>query len=426
MQQKTIIHKKVLGEKGQIKHHYDAFPFSLKECTVAGEAAMHYGFTPVESLRPSEIDPISKKVCRSIKNKLPNEILNKPAFNLEEKATLLRMYRNKTFENFPHPTMIFYEKPMVRVRNSKYLYKHQQNLDIFGVNQSIAEALVIQSTFAILEEEGFENLKVTVNSIGDQESSEQHERELIEYIRTVMDKLPEKTREMCKKNPYTLFKSEEKGIEEIKEKAPLPISFLSEKSRIHFKEVLEYLEVLEIPYDIDHYLIGARSIQEHTVFSIKSTDEKTDTDSRTQTEVISAFGIRYNSLTKKLGYNKSSSAAGSYIIYQKDIRKKAKAPSKKALQPKFCFVHLGFEAKIKSLKVVELLRKEKIPMCHCLTKNKLAGQMTTADRLKLPYLLIMGQKEALEGTIMVRNIENRSQETVHLAHLPTYLKKISR
>ena len=93
-------------------------------------------------------------------------------------------------------------------------------------------------------------------------------------------------------------------------------------------------------------------------------------------------------------------------------------------KPKIYFIQLGFEAKLKSLSVIELLRKAKIPIAQSLNKDSLATQLSTAERLNVPYTIIFGQKEAMEGTVIVRNMENRSQDTISIEKLPEYLKKI--
>ena len=46
--------------------------------------------------------------------------------------------------------------------------------------------------------------------------------------------------------------------------------------------------------------------------------------------------------------------------------------------------------------------------------------MTT---LKLVLDSVLGQKEALDGTVIVRNMNNRSQDTIKIKNLSEHLKK---
>jgi histidyl-tRNA synthetase len=38
--------------------------------------------------------------------------------------------------------------------------------------------------------------------------------------------------------------------------------------------------------------------------------------------------------------------------------------------------------------------------------------------------LILGQREVIDSTVIIRNMANRSQETVKVADLPAYLKNL--
>ena len=93
-------------------------------------------------------------------------------------------------------------------------------------------------------------------------------------------------------------------------------------------------------------------------------------------------------------------------------------------KPKFYLVQLGREAKIKTLGLIENLRSNRIPVHHFIGKDKLTAQLQSAEQLKVSYLIIIGQKEALDGTATIRNMSTRAQDTIPLAQLPDYLKKI--
>ena len=74
--------------------------------------------------------------------------------------------------------------------------------------------------------------------------------------------------------------------------------------------------------------------------------------------------------------------------------------------------------------MIDILRKENIYINHSLGRDKMGGQMATAERLKVPYILIMGKKEAMDDTIMIRDVSTRAQETIKIAELSAHLKKL--
>ena len=107
------------------------------------------------------------------------------------------------------------------------------------------------------------------------------------------------------------------------------------------------------------------------------------------------------------------------------VKNAAKKVYKQLPKPKFYLVQLGREAKMRTLSLIESLRANRIPVHHFLGKDKLAVQLANAEALNVSHLIIIGHKEALDGTATIRNIETRAQDTILLELLPEYLKKIS-
>jgi hypothetical protein len=93
-------------------------------------------------------------------------------------------------------------------------------------------------------------------------------------------------------------------------------------------------------------------------------------------------------------------------------------------KPKICFIQLGSDAKLKSLNVIEILRKAHIPIHHTLAKDSLSTQLASAEKIGCPYAIIFGQKEALEDSVLVRDMKTRSQETVKIKDLAHYIKEL--
>ncbi|GAG98901.1 unnamed protein product, partial [marine sediment metagenome] len=68
-------------------------------------------------------------------------------------------------------------------------------------------------------------------------------------------------------------------------------------------------------------------------------------------------------------------------------------------------------------------RKAKIQVAESFGKDSLKAQLTMADRIGAKYTLLLGQKEALEGTIIIRDMETGRQETVKLEKVIREIKK---
>jgi histidyl-tRNA synthetase len=133
----------------------------------------------------------------------------------------------------------------------------------------------------------------------------------------------------------------------------------------------------------------------------------------------------YDYLGKQLGSRKPNPAVGGAIGVDRIIEGGfAEHLSPRILKkPKVFFIQFGFEAKLKSLPIIEAMRKAKIPLRQSLSKDSLSAQLSQAERMGVPWVVILGQREVIENTVIVRNMENRSQDVVAVAELSDYIKK---
>ncbi|HAO65014.1 TPA: hypothetical protein DCQ44_03490 [Candidatus Taylorbacteria bacterium] len=259
---------------------------------------------------------------------------------------------------------------------------------------------------------------VELNSLGDRDSASRFNRELNNYYKKYLSELPLALRNLLKTDPSLVVTADNPKAKELAVEAPQSISCLSEPSRTQFKEVLEFMETLNIPYRINPGLIANRNIYSEIVFMIRRVNA-------TPEEAPCAIGFRYNSVSKRIGYKKEISAARVVIYLPKSkvgpVIKNGNRKNKKAL---FYFIHIGFEAKLKCLHTLEMLRKASLPVVYSLIKDTLTLQLIHAEQCSVPYILLMGQKESMEHTVLVRVAKNSSQETVPLMELSTHLKKL--
>ncbi|MSR78809.1 MAG: hypothetical protein EXS59_01545 [Candidatus Taylorbacteria bacterium] len=386
-----------------------------KNIDLPAETALYYGFSITDTPVITKEDVKRARAITEPELRGRESLDTLKKFSVEEKTALMRMYEERKLEATPQPVMCYFDKPIIHEGSEQKITGKDRlvSLEIMGDHSSISEAILIKTTLEILKEEGFQNLSVNLNSVGDRETVVRFTKELTAYYRKNVAELPAHCRQLMKKDIFSLLSCKNEKCRIIKDSAPKSMNFLSEASRAHFKEVLEYMEMLEIPYEIDHFLVGNRAFSCQTVFEIH------DNDSKDKCEAL-ASGVRYSNIAKRLGYKKDLPGIGVHLSF-KEINS---IKNIKFLKPKIYFIQLGFEAKLHSLKIIEILRKEKIPMYQAISRDKLSSQLGMAETMKIPYTIIMGQKEAIENTVIVRDMGNRSQETIKIGDLPRYLKRL--
>ncbi|MFA4975618.1 MAG: histidine--tRNA ligase [Candidatus Paceibacterota bacterium] len=396
----------------------------------AQEVAVYYGFKPIDTPMMEHIDvftssigegtDIVDKEMYTLKTKGGDHLALKP----EHTASLVRAYIEKGMQNMPQPVMFYQYGPVFRHDNpqrGRYRQFWQFDLDSLGSDKSIIDALIIKVGMSILEEAGATNLSVDINSIGDKECRHVYIKELTNYYKKHINNLAHVDRERLKTNPLRILDSKEEKTKEINDGAPDAISFLCVSCKKHFKEVLEYLEEMNIGYTINKNLVRGLSYYTRTVFEIIEQGGGEE-----GAPLTLAGGGRYDYLARQIGSKKDVPAVGFSIGVDRIIASPwyKKLSPRILKKPKIYFIQLGSEAKLKSLNIIEILRKAHVPIAQSLSKDSLGSQLAIAEKLSVPYALIFGVKEALEDSVIVRDMSNRSQETVKLSKLLDYLKEI--
>lgn len=393
--------------------------FIAKHADTPLEVAIYYGFRP--------IDPptITKDDLAKTKNLEPadEDSVKNPSRSYpptEEQVALTRTYLEKNLTSEPQPLLLYSRGPLPRERQKlkKGASEVACILEIFGTTKSVAEALLIDTSITILKEEGYKNLFVEINNLGGRESASRFQRELVNYFRKHINELPAVCRQAMKKNIWPLLNCTHEKCKELSANAPRAVSFLNEAERSHFKEILEFLETFDLPYQISNHLIGNRTTATGTIFEVRHQKESAESES-----TVLACGSRHDDIAKKIGGKKEIPSASVVLTYQKIIKNK-KHDDHQVKKPKVYFIQLGFEAKLKSLKIIEILRQNKIPVYQSLSRDKIGSQLIIAEKMRIPFIMIVGQKEALENSVIVRNMENRSQDTISVSDLPKYLKRL--
>lgn len=398
------------------KKHIEVSP----EFEAASATARHFGFVP---LPPPEIEKqditAAKRFDESHLETVHPWSVGAERFSgyLEEKIAIMRNYFEKKWAGLGFPLMGYYEGPLKGNPHIRRLEDARtMNLEIIGAAKPIAEAMAIETAFAILKDRyDGEELMIEINSVGDKESMSRFSRELGSYCRREAGRLPSSMRQEVKKSIFSIFTINDERAREFVDNAPKPMNFLSEPSRLHFSEVLEYLESLHLPYEINPKLIGSRSYCTETVFEIRGKKE------------MLAIGERYNSVAKRVWGRKEMPALGVAILMHPHFVTRSavrKGSGKKEADARFYFIQFGDDAKKKCLSVIEEMRKAQIPVHQSLSKDKLSLQLASAEKMCIPYIIMMGQKEAMEECVMVRNMTTRVQETIELKVLIPHLKKL--
>ncbi|MGD0576473.1 MAG: histidine--tRNA ligase [Candidatus Staskawiczbacteria bacterium] len=337
----------------------------------------------------------------------------------EGTAPVMRSYIEHGMHNMPQPVKLWYIGPFFRYERpqaGRFRQFHQFGFEAIGENNPSVDGQIIQMSFDVLKELGFKNITIEVNSIGDSECRPYFKKILASYFRSKKASLCSDCQRRLKENPLRILDCKEEKCQRVKAGAPQIIDHLCENCHAHFKQVLEFLDELELPYTLNPYLVRGLDYYTKTVFEIV---EKSEDGNNLGTLI---GGGRYDNLAKMLGGHDSPACgcAGGIeriITLMKD--REAKKPSlqndpKGTPEAKIFLAQLGQLAKRKSMKLFEEFRAAKIPVSESFSKDSLKAQLRTANKLGIRWVLIFGQKEALEDFITLRDMDTGVQKEIKL------------
>lgn len=377
----TVPAEEILSKAHAVGQYYGFVPLSTIAAKSRGNVKKNVGYP--ETLANSTLDPTALvvanflKQCRHLE---PAPSARQPLFVWHTNIAPGRPPQKKTIVQF----------------------------HALGTDRAIADTVIIRALVALTRDLYHEEPIVRLNSMGDKETRARYARELGTFFKKRAGGLPEECLERAK---CDTFDAAEFAIaNECADDLPAPTEHLSDASRKRFEDLLEYLEMTETPYELAKNLISRGNAWNDTCFELTVAGKRV------------AWGSRYTELAKHFFPSSSLSATGAVLSIMSEgaIVKKASAT-----RLRFSFVHIGDEAKRISIRLAEDFRKARVPLTQYIGTESLTEQLGLAERDNNPYLLIMGRKEALEGSAILRNRATQVETTLPLNNLIERLRAVA-
>lgn len=345
---------------------------------------------------------------------------DKVSLRPEMTAGIVRSYIQNGMNILSKPVKIFSTGPAYRYerpQEGRYREFHQVNYDAFGEQDPILDAQIIQIAARVVQNIGIKAVQVQVNSIGCPACRKEYRDLLVNYLESKSSKLCIDCKRRMEENPLRILDCKEDKCSQVAASAPQSIDHLCDDCRVHFKRLLEYLDELDLPYIINPRLVRGLDYYTKTVFEIWSGSE----DGRKSSL---GGGGRYDGLVKALG-GEATPAIGFGLGVERLIieMKRVQAKPYRAPKPKVFLAQLGDLAKKKSLRLFSDLEKNGILVAESFGRGSLKSQLRVANKLGVEMTLILGQKEALDKTVIIKNMVSGEQETVSMDKLVDLIKK---
>ncbi|OGH77910.1 MAG: histidine--tRNA ligase [Candidatus Magasanikbacteria bacterium RIFCSPLOWO2_12_FULL_47_9b] len=353
---------------------------------------------------------------------------NRLCLRPEMTAAFARAYISHGMHSLSQPVKLWNIGPLFRhdrPQAGRYRQFHQFNCESFGVRDPAIDAELVSVAYHFLKDLGIASL-VHMNSIGNTEDRGRYVVELTAYLRTKRSYLSELSKKRITKNPLRVLDSKEEQDQPIIEEAPQIVDWLSDESKKHFMQVLEYLDALNIPYALRPTLVRGLDYYTDTVFEIYEAEGETSSE---PAQALGGGG-RYDLLVEQLG-GQPTPGAGFALglervisLVRKQYQKEDGTGGLPEQRSPFFFAHLGEQARQRALPLIEDLRQDGILVHHNVAKPALKSQLELANKLHVSHAVILGHKELQDGTIIIRDMASGIQEIIDQKKLRRELRKI--
>ncbi len=336
----------------------------------------------------------------------------------EGTAPVCRAYLEHGLQNLPQPVKLYYLASIFRYERpqaGRLREHHQFGCEAIGEADPAIDAELIDIAWQFYKLLGLDKISLQLNSIGCRECRPK-------YLAALKKHYAGRTADLCadcqirlEKNPLRLLDCKQPACQPVADAAPASVDYLCRECAEHFMSLKKYLELIDIPFTLNHRLVRGLDYYTRTVFEIHPAGGGS--------QAAIGAGGRYDGLIEELG-GKPTPGIGFGIGIERIILNLKKqgisVASPPGLQALIAF--MGDRAREEAIKLAARLRRAGISAVTAAGEKSLKAQLRQANALNVRYTLIIGEEELKAGSVTLRDMSGARQETVSLTGLVNRLK----
>lgn len=335
----------------------------------------------------------------------------------EGTAPVVRAYLQHKLYGEPQPVKLYYIGPMFRYERpqaGRSRQFHQYGAEALGTQDPATDAEMIAIPMELYRRLGLDELKVEINSIGCPRCRGEYRDYLLNTLRPKSHQLCGDCQRRLERNPMRILDCKDEKCNSAKVGLKPILDFLCPECSEHFQQVQEYLDLLQIPYVINHNLVRGFDYYTKTVFEIVYAE--------LGAQSAIAGGGRYDGLIEECGGPSVPAvgfAAGMERLLLTLHHRGWQTPISEAID---VFVAGIGETRPAVVELAFRLRKANLTTEMDYGDRSLRAQMKTAHRLNAAWTIIVGEDELGSGRAVVRHMASGRQEEVALADMEAWLQ----
>lgn len=331
----------------------------------------------------------------------------------EMTAGVVRSFvEHKMFGDPDLPAKLYYVGPMCRherPQKGRQRIFHQFGVEVIGSKSPLLDVESIALGWSFVSSLGLKDMKVLINTLGDDASRDAYREALKEHFKHDLDSMCGDCKRRYVQNPLRILDCKVDRDKDIMKTAPKMKDYLNEESKAYFEQVLAGLDALGIPYEIDDKLVRGLDYYTHTVFEVVSVNE----DMGAQSTVFA--GGRYDGLVEYFGGPSMSGIGWAMGLERLIIACEAEGIALGEEETLDAYVLcLSSSVAIPALQITTELRAAGYKTDTDYQNRSFKAQFKTVDRKHAKVAIIVGEKDVEQGTVTIKRIEDQVQKIVPL------------
>lgn len=310
------------------------------------------------------------------------------------------------------PAKLYYVGPMCRherPQKGRQRIFHQFGVEVIGAKSPLLDVETIALGWSFVSSLGLQDMKVLINTLGDDASRAAYREALKEHFKNDIDAMCGDCKRRYEQNPLRILDCKVDAEKEIMKTAPKMADYLNEESKAYFEQVLAGLDALGIPYEVDDKLVRGLDYYTHTVFEVVSVNE----DMGSQSTVFA--GGRYDGLVEYFGGPQMSGIGWAMGMERLIIACEAEGIELGEEESLDAYVLcLSPKVAIPALQITTELRANGYKSDTDYQQRSFKAQFKTVDRKNAKVAILVGEKDIEQGTVTIKRIADQSQQVVKL------------
>ncbi len=336
-------------------------------------------------------------------------------------AGFMRAYIQNGMSSWPQPVKLYTIGPAFRRERQqagRYRQHSQFNCEILGEVDPAADVEVMLLAMNLYRSLGFSGLTFQLNSTGCPVCKPAYVQKLTNYLAQHLDKLGDLDKERIQRNPLRVLDSKEPGMDALLADAPHIIDHLCDDCEAHFTDLRGLLDALDQSYSINFRLVRGIDYYTKTVFEVWAEG--------IGAQAAVCGGGRYDGLAEDIGGPSTpgvgfGSGIERIVLGMQEAGIEPPVPT----QPTVLVAHFGGATKETAVQLTFQLRAAGIGtrLAFARDKRSMKSQMREANKHDIQTVLIVGESELEQASVMIRPLDGGEQTLIKLTDVVAYLKK---